>query len=209
MKIKVCGITSGEDAGMALALGADALGFNFFPSSPRYIDPVAARSIVDGMPPFAAAVGVFVNVDSPIEVIRIAAMSGVRIIQLHGNESPDYCRQFAGWPLIKVWRVGQGPSVFKADQFEVRAFLLDTGDPQLFGGTGRIFDWSLCRDFACSRPIILAGGLNPENVASAIRVAKPYAVDVCSGVENAPGRKDALRLKAFISEVRNVCGDSF
>ncbi len=209
MKIKVCGITNCEDAEMALALGADALGFNFFRGSPRYIDPLAARSIVDSMPPFATAVGIFVNVESPAEVTRIAKMSGVQILQLHGNESPDYCRQLAGWPLIKVWRIGQASSIFETDHFAVRAFLLDTADPQLFGGTGRVFDWSLWRDFPSSRPVILAGGLNPENVATAICAVRPYAVDVCSGVENAPGRKDALRLRAFISEVRNVCGDSF
>jgi phosphoribosylanthranilate isomerase len=204
MKVKVCGITRYEDAAMALEEGVDALGFNFFPSSPRYIDPEAARAIIRRLPPFAATVGLFVNVPQPDEVARTAHLAGVGILQLHGDETPEYCRQLADWTLIKALHVG-GPAVPEFPQeYPVQAFLLDVKDEVLFGGTGKSFDWGLTRGMKRSRPVILAGGLRPDNVRNAIRIVGPYGVDVCSGVESAPGKKDAAKLMEFMSEVRNA-----
>lgn len=204
MKVKVCGITCYEDASMALDQGVDALGFNFFPRSPRYVDPAEARRILRRLPPFLAAVGLFVNASAK-EAAKIAGTAGVQILQLHGNESPEYCRQLTGWPLIKALRIGSEPVEENLSEFPVRAFLLDAKDDALFGGTGKSFDWSRATEIRSLRPIILAGGLKPENVGEAIRIVKPYAVDVCSGVERAPGKKDAGKLNEFMNEVRNVC----
>jgi len=202
VKVKVCGITSYEDAAMALDQGVDALGFNFFPSSPRYIDPAAARSIIRRLPPFAATVGIFVNVPQPEQATEVARLAGVRILQLHGDETPAYCRMLADWTLIKAVRVGARAVPEMPEDYPVQAFLLDVKDEALFGGTGKSFDWSLVRGMKRTRPILLAGGLQAGNVREAIRVAAPYGVDVCSGVESAPGKKDAGKLLEFMSEVR-------
>jgi phosphoribosylanthranilate isomerase len=204
MKVKVCGITSYEDAAMALDLGVDALGFNFFPHSPRYIDPAAARAIIRRLAPFTVAVGVFVNVPEPGPVAETALLTGIQAIQLHGDETPEYCRKLAGWPLIKALRVGAGAALPDPEDYPVRAILLDVRDEDLFGGTGRSFDWGLARGIKRSRPVILAGGLRPDNVRQAVRIVDPYAVDVCSGVESAPGKKDAGKLADFMKEVRYV-----
>jgi len=204
MKVKICGITCYEDAAMALDLGADALGFNFYPSSPRYIDPAAARSIIRRLPPFATAVGLFVNVPQPGGLAETARLAGVQVIQLHGDESPDYCRKLADWPLIKAFRIGPDPLREDPEEFPVQAFLLDARNDALFGGTGRSFDWGLARNIKWTRPVILAGGLRPDNVRDAIRALSPYAVDVCSGVERVPGKKDAWKLIEFMNEVRNA-----
>jgi phosphoribosylanthranilate isomerase len=201
LRVKVCGITSYEDASLALDLGADALGFNFYPPSPRFIEPATAREIIRRLPPLAVTVGVFVNVAEPAEVERQSRSAGVAVIQLHGDESPGYGRSLASWPLIKAVRVGrEGPPEAVFD-FPAGAFLLDTLDDCRFGGTGRVFDWSLVRQGVPDVRIILAGGLNAANVAEAIRMVRPYAVDVCSGVENSPGRKDPARLAEFMEEV--------
>ena len=208
MKVKVCGITSYEDAAMALDQGVDALGFNFFPSSPRYIQPEEARQIVRRLPPFVVAVGLFVNVARPDLVSETARKAGVQVIQLHGDETPEYCRDLADWPLIKAIRIGAAGIRENLAKYEVQGFLLDARDDTLYGGTGRSFDWKLAKDIRCACPVILAGGLNPENVWEAIRIVQPYGVDVCSGVESAPGRKDPGRLKQFMNEVRNACDSS-
>jgi phosphoribosylanthranilate isomerase len=203
MKVKVCGITSYEDAVMALDHGVDALGFNFFPPSPRYIAPETARQIVRQLPPFAVSVGLFVNSDRDT-VDRTARYAGVQIIQLHGKEDPEYCRGLSEWPLIKAIRIGTGGRVDdNLQEYQVNAFLLDSRDDVLFGGTGKSFDWSFAGKLPLIRPIILAGGLRPDNVREAIRIVKPYAVDVCSGVEGAPGKKDAAKLVEFMNEVIN------
>ncbi len=204
MRVKVCGITNLDDALLALRLGADALGFNFFPRSPRYIDPISAAAIIRRLPPLATMVGVFVNVDSPKELQTMARASGVRVLQLHGDESPEYCNELSDWPIIKVVRVGEGNLNDDLDRYKVQAFLLDSRDDVLFGGTGKTFDWKAVAAIGLSRPLILAGGLNPGNVAGAIRAADPYAVDVCSGVELSPGRKDPQALKRFMEEVANA-----
>jgi phosphoribosylanthranilate isomerase len=204
MKVKVCGITSYDDAVMVLDQGVDALGFNFFPSSPRYMSPEDVRSIVRRLPPFVTTVGLFVNIARTDQVSEIAHRAGVHMIQLHGDESPDYCRKLADWPLIKVLRIGNNGIAEALEDYSVQAFLLDAKDDTLFGGTGKSFDWSIAGSIKRIRPIILAGGLRPDNVREAIRIVDPYAVDVCSGVEKAPGKKDAAKLIEFMNEVRNV-----
>ena len=204
MKVKICGITHFEDAMMALETGADALGFNFFPPSPRYIDPVKASEIIRQLPPFAITVGLFVNVAQPEQVIETAKIAGIQLLQLHGDESPEYCSRLSGWPLIKVLRIGSDPVREDLDRYPVRAFLLDVKDDTLFGGTGISFDWDLVQNIDRKRPVILAGGLRPDNVRRAIRTVKPYAIDVCSGVEQRPGIKDRAKLEALMNEVRDV-----
>ncbi len=202
MKVKVCGITNYEDAVSALDAGVDALGFNFFQDSPRYIRPEDARSIIRRLPVFAATVGLFVNVADPARVSSTAHAAGVRILQLHGDETPEYCRALAEWTLIKAVRIGESGPASALEEYPVQAFLLDAKDDVLFGGTGKPFDWNLVNGLKRTRPIILAGGLRPDNVREAIRIVTPYAVDVCSGVECAPGKKDAAKLKQFMDEVR-------
>jgi phosphoribosylanthranilate isomerase len=202
MKVKVCGITSYEDAAMALDQGVDVLGFNFFPRSLRYTRPDEVRRITRRLPPLTVSVGLFVNTP-PGDVAEIARAAGVQVLQLHGDESPEYCGNLKDWPLIKAVRVGSGPIDENLREYPVRAFLLDSRDDVLFGGTGKSFDWNRALEIKTIRPVILAGGLRPDNVCEAIRTVTPYAVDVCSGVESAPGKKDAEKLKQFMSEVRN------
>jgi phosphoribosylanthranilate isomerase len=204
MKVKVCGITSYEDAAMVLDQGVDALGFNFFSRSPRYIRPEDARSIIRSIPPLVVTVGLFVNVENPDEVASVAHTAGVQVLQLHGDEPPAYCQKLADWPLIKALRIGRSEIPRDLEEYPVRAFLLDSKDDALFGGTGKSFDWSIAKNICRIRPILLAGGLRPDNVKEAIRVVAPYGVDVCSGVESAPGKKDARKLMQFMDEVRNA-----
>jgi phosphoribosylanthranilate isomerase len=204
VRVKVCGITSYSDAALALDQGVDALGFNFYPRSLRYIDPATARSIIGRLPPFAITVGLFVNEENPEAVSAAARAAAVQVLQFHGDESPSYCRYFSSWPLIKALRLDQGSLGGDLWEYQVHAFLLDSRDDALFGGTGKTFDWSLAQQVKGIRPIVLAGGLRPENVGEAIRAVQPYGIDVCSGVESAPGRKDAARLIAFMNEVRNA-----
>jgi phosphoribosylanthranilate isomerase len=203
MKVKVCGITSYEDAAMALDQGIDALGFNFFPRSPRYVSPMAARRIIERIPPLTVIVGLFVNVPLQEDVSEMARVAGVQVVQLHGDENPEYCRRLREWPLIKALRVGNSQTEDNLEDYPVRAFLVDSKDDVLFGGTGKAFDWNRALEVKKVRPVILAGGLRPDNVQEAIRMVMPYAVDVCSGVESAPGKKDSRRLKEFMDEVRN------
>lgn len=204
MKVKVCGITNYEDAKLSLDQGVDALGFNFYPSSSRYIRPEDARIIIRRLPPFAVTVGLFVNVREVSEVVKTAQTSGVQVLQLHGDESPEYCRELAGWPLIKALRIGENGVPENFQDYAVQSFLLDAKDDALFGGTGKSFDWRLAQNIQSFCPIILAGGLRPDNVREAIRIVQPYAVDVCSGVESKPGKKDPGKLKEFMNEVRNA-----
>jgi phosphoribosylanthranilate isomerase len=203
VKVKVCGITSYEDAAMAIDMGVDALGFNFYNKSPRYIAPADAREIADKLPPFTSLVGLFVN-ELNLDVVRsVADMVKLTIIQLHGNEGPNYCSQLHPWRLIKAMRVGDNFDVSHVKDFPVSAILLDNYSADAYGGTGHLFDWGVAvqaKQYA--KRIILAGGLTPENIVSAIRIVKPYGLDVCSGVESAPGRKDRVRLQNFMQEVQ-------
>lgn len=204
VRVKICGITSYEDAALALDLGADALGFNFYPPSPRFIEVTAARAIIRRLPPFAVTVGVFVNAADPAEVAANARAAGVEVLQLHGDEPAEYGRALGGWPLIKAVRVDKDGFRVDAFDFPAQAFLLDAKDELLFGGTGKTFDWQMAQHLIAGVRIVLAGGLNPENVCEAIRVVRPYAVDVCSGVENRPGKKDADKLAALMREVTHA-----
>jgi phosphoribosylanthranilate isomerase len=203
VRVKVCGITNTADALAAVGAGADALGFNFYTRSPRYIVPEDARRIIAELPPTVLCVGVFVNEDSAATVARVAGESGVSAVQLHGDESPEYCASLGGHEVIKALRVGKDYAPEEAARYPARSILLDAYNAQARGGTGETFDWTLARR---TRELVaqlyLAGGLSPENVAGAITAVAPYAVDVCSGVELAPGRKDAVRVRAFIAAVR-------
>lgn len=203
-RIKVCGITEQADAQGAVALGADALGFIFAAKSPRNIEPAKAREIIKGLPPFVDAVGVFV--DETLEVVDdIRRSCGLTVIQLHGSESPRYCGSLA-CPVLKAFGIGSPASrpPFESYRGLVAGYLLDTYHEKGSGGTGRAFDWSLLEILRPPSPLILAGGLNPDNVGTAMRTVRPFAVDVNSGVEIEPGRKDLEKLAAFMQEVRKA-----
>jgi phosphoribosylanthranilate isomerase len=204
VRVKICGITRPEDAQCAVEAGADALGFVFYEKSPRYVTPERARRIVAALPPFVTAVGVFFNEDPGIAQ-AILEECGIRIAQLHGDEPPEFCRRFS-CKVIKAFRIHDAPvpkDVIAG--YHVDAFLLDTYHPDRPGGTGMRFRWEAALPFKEYGPVILAGGLDPENVADAVRAVKPYAVDVSSGVERAPGVKDPSRIWEFVQRVRQ-CG---
>jgi phosphoribosylanthranilate isomerase len=206
VKIKVCGITNSNDALLAVALGADALGFIFYPKSPRYVEPEAARQIISQLPPFVAAVGVFVD-EAAATVQDLAARVGLDWLQLHGRETPEYCRSL-GRKVIKGFRIKDVSSLAELapDRDAAVALLLDTYKKGQVGGTGEIFDWHLAKQAQAYGHIILAGGLTPENVAQAIAAAQPQAVDVASGTEAAPGKKDPEKLRAFLAAAKGVSG---
>jgi len=206
IKVKVCGITNAEDALAAIEAGADALGFIFYEKSPRYVVPAVAANIIAGLPPLVTPVGVFVNeglatVRSIMETCRLA------MVQLHGDENVSYCRELAR-PAMKALRLKDRGSLLALAEYQgrggVRGFVLDTFSELAYGGTGQITDWGLASDVAKSTPILLAGGLTPENVTEAIRIVRPYGVDVSSGVESAPGKKDHAKMRAFVDAVRVV-----
>lgn len=206
MKIKICGITNGEDANVAVGVGADALGFVMYRKSPRWVEPTVARSIIAGLPPFVLPVGVFVNEEAE-RVRALMDECGFVLAQLHGDESALYCQNL-GRPALKALRMKDRATLLALAQFQGRAnlrgVLIDAFSDQTYGGTGQTVDWTLAQEAARSAPVILAGGLNPANVAEAIRMVRPYGVDVSSGVEQSPGKKDHHKLKAFIEAVRLV-----
>jgi phosphoribosylanthranilate isomerase len=203
--IKICGITNLEDAVAALAMGVDALGFNFYKPSPRYITPQNAREIIEQLPDSVLKVGVFVNEESPDHVRQIANESGITALQLHGDESPDYCHDLADLDVIKALAVGHDFDTKVIQHYRVNAIMLDTKHNKLRGGTGLTFDWSIAQEVSKTVPkLYLAGGLSPENVANAIESVKPYAVDVCSALEDIPGKKNEERMRAFVAAVRSV-----
>ena len=201
VRIKICGITNPEDARLASELGADALGFIFHAASPRRVAPEAAREIIRQLPPLVLSVGVFVDEEAAV-VRELAARVGLDWVQLHGRESPEYCVSL-GRRVLKGFRIENESSLgaLAAYRDAVQAFLLDTYKAGQAGGTGETFDWKLARRAQEFGPIVLAGGLTPANVAQAIEVARPQAVDVASGVEAAPGKKDPEKLRAFFEKV--------
>lgn len=203
--VKICGITRVEDALAAARCGAHAIGLVFYRPSPRYIAPEAARDIIRALPPFITAVGLFV--DAPADEVRAAMrIAPFNLLQFHGSESPEFCRQF-GFPYLKAVRVRPGVDLLKyaADYHDAKALLLDTHVDGVQGGTGRVFDWNLI-PHTLPLPIVLSGGLDPANVTEAVKRVRPWAVDVSSGVEAQKGIKDAAKIAAFISGVRNADG---
>ncbi len=203
VRLKVCGITSIEDARAAIECGAEYLGFNFYPKSPRYISPQSARAIIEQLPDEIISVGVFVNEAQPEDVVEILETSGARIAQLHGDESPNYCARVGAERVIKALRIGADFNPRRVLDFPATAILLDAYDAKLYGGTGKTANWEAAREAAKLAKIFLAGGLSPDNVAEAIRAVEPFAVDVNSGVESAPGRKDRNRLKELKEQLTN------
>jgi len=200
VRIKICGVTNLEDALVAAELGADAIGFVFYEKSPRHISPRAAAFIIRELPPFVTNVGVFVN-ERPEKVVDIAREAGVGCVQLHGDETPEYC-QAVGLRTIKALRVKDASVLNKLRSYSVSAVLLDTYREGVPGGTGETFDWEIASEAAGMGRIILSGGLTPENIRQAIDKVQPYAVDVSSGVEAKPGRKDHDKLRKFFEQVR-------
>ncbi len=205
MRVKICGVTRKQDALAAVRAGADAVGFQFFAQSARYVTPERATEIRRPMPPFVAVVGVFVNAGRD-EILRTVQRVRLDYIQLHGDESPEFVRALSDLAVgtIKTVRVGRQEDLKGLDRYTVEAILLDAKVGKLYGGTGQTFDWSLVHGLRASVPVILAGGLRPENVADAIRVTNPRAVDVCSGVESAPGVKSSDKIRAFVQEARGT-----
>jgi phosphoribosylanthranilate isomerase len=201
-RVKICGITNIADALHASACGADALGFVFYPGSPRFVDPDRARRIIAELPPMLTTVGLFVN-QSPARIREMVEFCGLNTVQLHGEEEPDQC-SYPPCRVIKALRLkdGMDESVFSA--YRVSALLLDAYVPDQFGGTGQCCDWARATEIASRHRVILAGGLNPENVSDAVRQVRPYGVDVSSGVEKSPGQKDPEKVATFIRMAREL-----
>lgn len=196
-RVKICGIRTASAALAAAEAGADAVGFVFYPPSPRFVPPARAAELARRLPPFVLRVGVFVN--APVEVVEdVAEQVGLDVVQLHGDEPPEVCARLRR-RVIKAVRVDGPEAVARAREYPVAAVLLDAHVPGLYGGTGRRFDWSLVRGL--DKPVILSGGLTPDNVGEAIRQARPYAVDASSGVET-EGEKDPEKIAAFVRAVR-------
>ncbi len=206
VKIKICGITNVDDAAVAVSAGADALGFIMYRKSPRFVEPAVARAIIAGLPPFVLPIGVFVNEEAGV-VRSLMDECGLALAQLHGDESASYC-QTLGRPALKALRL-KDRSVFLAlAEFQGRAntrgFVIDAFSDQAYGGTGQTVDWTLAEEAARSASILLAGGLTSSNVAEAIQRVRPYGVDVSSGVEASPGKKDPAKVRAFVAAARLV-----
>jgi phosphoribosylanthranilate isomerase len=202
-EIKICGITRLEDALCAAACGADAVGFIFHPASPRYTTPEKARAIITDLPKRIATVGVFVNETTEI-VERTAEACGLDLIQLHGDESPAYCRHFPPERVIKAVSPGTPEALRALEAYQVRALLIDARDRNRYGGTGMQADWTLAIKIREGRPLILAGGLHPGNIGEALAFVVPQAVDINSGCELAPGIKDHDLMKRIIGMIRGM-----
>jgi phosphoribosylanthranilate isomerase len=204
LRIKICGITHADDARAAVEAGADALGFLFYEPSPRHITPAAAAEIIRGLPPFVAKVGVFVDATEAF-IQQVVAVCGLDTLQLHGSETPEFCRRFGGLKVVKAFRVVDLDSLHALPAYLTNAWLLDSYVPGKPGGTGAKFNWNLAVEAKkLGRPIILAGGLTPLNIAEAVRQVRPFGVDVSSGVESAPGRKDPPKVRDFIAAARGL-----
>jgi phosphoribosylanthranilate isomerase len=202
IKIKICGITNLDDAMAAAEDGADALGFIFYKKSPRYVEPEKAAEIIRQLPPFITPVAVFVN-EREEKVRDIQFTTGIKVLQFHGDERPEFCDRFAT-RVIKAFQVKDKESIKHMVHYHVGAFLLDSYKDGVRGGTGTTFDWHLAVVAKTFGRVILAGGLTPENVAEAVKLVQPYGVDVAGGVERAKGLKDHAKLKKFITAVRRA-----
>lgn len=202
VKIKICGITNLDDALAAVDCGADALGFNFYKKSPRYIEPHKAAEIIAQLPPFIVPVAIFVN-EREERIREILQASCIHGVQFHGDETPEFCQRF-GNSVIKAFQIKDKESIKHMAHYRVSAYLLDSYREGVRGGTGETFDWHLAVVAKTFGRIILAGGLNPDNVAEAVKLVQPYGVDVAGGVEREKGIKDHAQLKKFIVEVRRA-----
>jgi phosphoribosylanthranilate isomerase len=203
MKVKICGLINTEDALAAVEAGADALGF-VFDTGRHQVTPEQAGLIIAALPPFVSTVGVFVN-EKVATVQQIADYCGLDILQFQGDESPDYCTSFTR-RVIKGFKVKDRTSLARLESYDVAAYLLDAYVPGRSGGTGHTFDWKIVRGLSPARPVILAGGLTPGNVARAIAAVQPQAVDVSSGVENGSNRKDFQKMVTFVQQARQGLG---
>jgi phosphoribosylanthranilate isomerase len=202
VRVKICGITTVEDALLAVEAGADAIGLVFHEPSPRHVFPEQAAAIVRALPPFVQSIGLFVNAD--IELVNATAdWCRLGLVQLHGDESPEYCGK-VNRRVIKAFRVKDITSLDPLKDYRVSGYLLDAWSPAAYGGTGMSFNWEVAKVAEKYSPIILAGGLTPENVHSAVEIVAPYAVDVSSGVESAPGKKDPDKVREFIRQAKGV-----
>ena len=200
VKVKICGMTNLKDVKVAVDGGVDAVGFIFYKKSPRSVTIKTVREIVVELPPFIDAVGVFVD-ETAEQINKIADRCNLDRVQLHGNESPAFCKKIRR-RVIKAIRVKDIQSLKKLSDYPVSSFLLDTFSEDQYGGTGRVFDWNLAYPAKKYGPIILAGGLTPNNVRQAIQRIQPYGVDVCSGVESQPGIKDHKKMQTFLKNVK-------
>lgn len=202
VRVKICGNVTLKDTMAAVEAGADAVGFVFYAKSPRVVSPKAVAAIVSHLPPFVSTVGLFVD-EKPDLVRQIMSDCGLAYAQLHGEESPQYCAELR-LPVVKAIRVRTGGDLANLSAYRVKAILLDTYVEGVAGGTGTTFDWGLAVEAKSWGPIVLAGGLTPDNVGDAVSRVQPYGVDVSSGVESSPGVKDHAKVKAFIENVKCV-----
>lgn len=207
IKVKICGITNHEDARAAVEAGADALGFVFYRQSPRCVQPDVVKAIVAALPPFVLPIGVFVNEEA--ETVReLMDRCGLALAQLHGEETASYCESL-GRPSLRALRLRRPGDLLALAEYkgraQVRGFVVDAFSDSEYGGTGQVADWGLAAEAAKSADILLAGGLTPGNVQEAARRVRPYGVDVSSGVEASPGKKDHEKVRAFIEAARLVC----
>ncbi|MBI5049238.1 MAG: phosphoribosylanthranilate isomerase [Deltaproteobacteria bacterium] len=212
VKVKICGITNFEDALASCEYGADAIGFIFHRKSQRFVEPETAREIVKAIPPFVTTVGVFVDEDAS-KINEIVKTVGLQVVQLHGNESPEFCENIQS-KIVKTFRIkgarvigiGTGEQGVNKEmkRYNVSAYLLDTYKEGVEGGTGVTFNWGIARDATKAGKIVLAGGLTAENVKQAIKIVMPYAVDVSSGVEEIPGKKDLKKVMEFIEMAKGI-----
>jgi phosphoribosylanthranilate isomerase len=202
VRVKICGITNLADAQVAVEAGADALGFNFYEKSPRFVSLKTAAEISRSLPPFTLRVGVFVNPSE--ELVRQAVGEcSLNLLQFHGDEPPEFCTQF-GLMSMKAFRVRDAGSLKELPRYQTDAWLLDAYVSDTFGGSGEKFNWHLAVDVQkLGKPVFLAGGLTPENVVEAIQQVQPFGVDVSSGVESSPGRKDRAKVLAFINSAKS------
>jgi len=200
VKVKICGVRTTEEALASIEAGADALGFNFWPHSARYVTAKSASEVIKNISPISCKVGVFVNEEAN-RITDIASELGLNAVQLHGDESPEFCQRLGPIKTIKAIRVAPDFDLSLIEQYRVDMVLLDSSIEGRYGGTGRRFDWSIAIEAKRLAPIILAGGLTTENVWDAITQVRPAAIDVCSGVESEPGRKDLEKLRRFMAIV--------
>lgn len=200
VKVKICGITNNEDAQKAVYYGAWAVGFVFYKKSPRYVSPSRARKIIEKLPPFVTPVGVFVN-QKEKAVRDVCKFTRVHTIQFHGEEEAAYCKRFKEYKIIKAFHVTPDFYFGQIKKYMVDAYLFDTYQKDVYGGTGMSFNWNVLKDERIDKPFILSGGLNPENVEEAVKITAPYAVDVSSGVEKSPGIKNPRLIRSFLNVV--------